>query len=115
MPKATIRSRTDGTEQLDYANYVYSNYFNLPGQTETGVRFVAATTEPDGTPLETPGIVHEKEAVEIDYENVELDDRYIWDNEHALNVWVSPINNVYEDEYSIFAGFSFSPTSMKTR
>ena len=37
-------------EQLDYANYVYSNYFNLPGQTETGVRFVAATTEPDGTP-----------------------------------------------------------------
>ena len=81
-------------EQLDYANYVYSNYFNLPGQTETGVRFVAATTAPDGTPLETPGIVHEKEAVEIDYENVELDDRYIWDNEHALNVWVSPINNV---------------------
>ena len=31
-------------EQLDYANYVYSNYFNLPGLTETGVRFVAATT-----------------------------------------------------------------------
>lgn len=96
-------------EQLDYANYVYSNYFNLPGQTESGVRFVAATTAPDGTPLETPGIVHEKEAVEIDYENVELDDQYVWDNEHALNVWVAPINNVYEDEYSIFAGFSFFP------
>ena len=47
--------------------------------------------------------------MEIDYENVELDDQYIWDNEHALNVWVAPINNVYEDEYSIFAGFSFFP------
>lgn len=96
-------------EQLDYANHVYSHYFNLPGQTETGVRFVAATTAPDGQPLETPGIVHEKEAVEIDYTNVELDDQYIWDNELALNVWVAPINNVYVDEYSIFAGFSFFP------
>ncbi len=29
--------------------------------------------------------------------------------EHALNVWVCPITNVYEDEYSIFAGFSYFP------
>lgn len=47
--------------------------------------------------------------MEIDSANAELEDRYVWDMEHALNVWVCPITNVYEDEYSIFAGFSYFP------
>ena len=80
-------------EQLDYANHVYGNYYNVPGQAETGVRFVAATHTPDGTPLETPGIVHETEAVEVDYQNPQIDGQYIWDMEYALNVWVCPIKN----------------------
>lgn len=83
----------------------------IPGQTETGVRFVAATHTPDGIPLETPGIVHEKEVVEIDFQNVELDDKYKWDTEHALNVWVCPIKNTdgIVNEYSILGGLSFLP------
>ncbi|OUO55770.1 hypothetical protein B5F77_00760 [Parabacteroides sp. An277] len=92
-------------EQLDYANHVYGNYYNLPEQTETGVRFVAATHTPDGTPLETPGIVHEKEAVEVDFLNLQIDDQYIWDMEYALNVWVCPILNAYVDEYTPVVGF----------
>ena len=99
-------------EQLDYANHVYGNYYNVPGQAETGVRFVAATHTPDGTPLETPGIVHEKEAVEIndpagqmfDSINDIIDDAYLWDMEYALNVWVCPIKNA-ED----LAGRTLSP------
>lgn len=74
------------SEQLEYANLVYANRYNIPGQTETGVRFVAATHTPDGRQLETPGIVRETEAVEIDYRKVQLDDKYLWDMEHALNV-----------------------------
>ena len=96
-------------EQLDYANRVYSNYFGIPGQEDTGVRFAPATHAPDGKPLSTPGMIYEKEPVEIDSANAELEDRYVWDMEHALNVWVCPITNVYEDEYSIFAGFSYFP------
>lgn len=98
-------------EQLDYANHVFGNYYDIPGQTETGVRFVAATHAPDGTQLETPGIVHEREAVEIDYQDVQMDDKYIWDMEHALNVWVCPIRNVdgYENGYRALAGFSYFP------
>ncbi len=98
-------------EQLDYANHVYGNYYKIPGQTETGVRFVAATHAPDGTQLETPGIVHETEAVEIDFMNVELDDKYVWDMEHALNVWVCPIKNAdeVESEYSLLGGFTMLP------
>ena len=98
-------------EQLDYANFVFGNRFNIPGQTETGVRFVPATHAPDGTPLETPGIVRETEAVEIDFLNVELDDKYVWDMEHALNVWAAPVKNVdsVEDEYSVLGGFAYLP------
>ena len=91
-------------EQLDYANHVYGNYYNVPGQAETGVRFVAATHTPDGTPLETPGIVHEKEAVEVDYQNPQIDGQYIWDMEYALNVWVCPILNAYVNG---FTGISY--------
>lgn len=98
-------------EQLEYANNVFGNYFNIPGQTKTGVRFVAVTHTPDGEPLETPGIVLEKEAVEIDYQDVELDDKYVWDEEYALNVWVCPIKNVdgIVDEYGVLGGFTFFP------
>ena len=91
-------------EQLDFANHVYGNYYNVPGQAETGVRFVAATHTPDGTPLETPGIVHEKEAVEVDYQNPQIDGQYIWDMEYALNVWVCPILNAYVNG---FTGISY--------
>lgn len=99
-------------EQIDYANLVYGNYFSIPGQ--TGVRFTAATHAPDGTPLETPGIVYEKEAVEIDYNNPELDGKYVWDNEYALNVWVCPIKNTgeFDTEYSA-AGLSDSRPGRK--
>lgn len=90
-------------EQLDYANLVYGNYYRIPGQTETSVRFVAATHAPDGTPLNTPGIVHEKEAVEVDLQNLYMDARYVWDMEHALNVWVCPVKN------SNVAGFTDFP------
>lgn len=98
-------------EQLEYANNVFGNCFNIPGQTKTGVRFVAVTHTPDGEPLETPGIVLEKEAVEIDYQDVELDDKYVWDEEYALNVWVCPIKNVdgIVDEYGVLGGFTFFP------
>ena len=94
-------------EQLDYANHVYGNYYGIPGQTDTGVRFVAATHAPDGTRLETPGIVHETEAVEVDHQNVQMDEKYIWDMEHALNVWICPIKNA--DGYNTIAGFSYYP------
>ena len=99
-------------EQLDYANYVYSNYFNLPGQTETGVRFVGATTAPDGTPLETPGIVHEKEAVEIDYEKTTgiygtMSMRSMCGS--ARSIMCTRTSTAYSP------GSRFSPTSMKTR
>lgn len=98
-------------EQIDYANRVYGNYFNIPGQTDTGVRFVAATHAPDGSALKTPGIVYENEAVVVDFETAEIDDKYVWDMEHALNVWVSPIK--YGDEVvsgnGTLAGFTFFP------
>lgn len=99
------------SEQIDYANHVYGNYYKIPGQTETGVRFVAATHAPDGTPLETPGIFHETEAAEIDIKNLEFDDKYVWDMEQVLNVWVCPIKNGDDlvNEYSALGGFSFYP------
>lgn len=78
-------------EQIDYANRVYGNYFNIPGQAETGVRFIGATHTPEGAPLKSPGIVYEKEPVVVDFETGEIDEKYIWDMEHALNVWVCPI------------------------
>lgn len=86
-------------------------YFKIPGQTETGVRFVAAAHAPDGTPLETPGIIREKEAVEIDFSAVELADKYVWDMEQVLNVWVAPFKNTdsFDTEYNSLAGFTFSP------
>lgn len=98
-------------EQIEYANLVFSNYYNIPGQADAGVRFVAATHAPDGTPLTTPGIVYEKEAVNINYYEPELDDKYIWDMEYALNVWVCPIYNgeIFEDEFHQLAGFSYYP------
>lgn len=92
-------------EQLDYANHVYGNYYNIPGQTETGVRFVAATHTPDGTQLETPGIIYEKEAVDLDYQNPQMDDKYIWDMEYALNVWVCPFKNIPE----MYGGLTMPP------
>lgn len=98
-------------EQLDYANNVFGNYYNIPGQTETGVRFAAATHAPDGTLLDTPGIIHETEAVEVDLQNIHMSGEYIWDMEYALNVWVCPIKNA--DEYvsgdSELGGFTFLP------
>lgn len=98
-------------EQLEYANNVFGNYYNIPGQIETGVRFVAATHAPDGTKLEIPGIVHETEAVEVDFQNVKMADKYVWDMEHALNVWICPIKNAddYENEYNILGGFTSYP------
>lgn len=98
-------------EQIEYANRVFGNYFNIPGQTDTGVRFVAATHAPDGSLLKSPGIVYEKEAVEIDFETGEIDDKYVWDMEHALNVWLSPIK--YGDDVingdGTLGGFTFFP------
>ena len=105
-------------EQIAYANHVFSNYFqipgqpgyfNLPAQVKTGVRFVPATHTPDGTPLETPGIVHETEPVEVDYQNGHIDEKYIWDMEHALNVWVCHIGNAEQSDGSIIAGYSSLP------
>lgn len=98
-------------EQLDYANNVFGNYYNIPGQTETGVRFVAATHAPDGSLLETPGIVHEAQAVEIDPHNIQMPGEYIWDMELALNVWVCPIKVADEDmsENYELGGFTFLP------
>lgn len=98
-------------EQLDYANYVFGNYYKVPGQTETGVRFVAATHTPDGTPLKTPGIVRESEAVDVDFQAPAMDEKYVWDMEHALNVWVCPIKNVdgFDNEYSTLGGFTYFP------
>ena len=106
-------------EQLAYANYVFSNYFQTPGQPEfgipdqvnTGVRFVPATEAPDGTPLETPGIVHEAEPIDLDYgeDETQLDRKYVWDMEHALNVWVCRIGNTEQPDGSIFAGYSSLP------
>lgn len=77
-------------EQIEYANYVYSNSFRIPGQTETGVRFVAATQAPDGTPLSTPGIIHETQPITIDYFYPKVPHQYVWDMEQVLNVWVAP-------------------------
>lgn len=98
-------------EQIQYANNVYGNYYNIAGQTETGIRFVPATHTPDGTLLETPGIVYEKEAVEVDLRDGLIDDKYIWDMEHALNVWICPIKNGEEvaGGYGTVGGFSFFP------
>lgn len=98
-------------DQLDYANYVYGNSYNIPGQTDTGVRFVAATHTPDGVALKTPGIVYEEEPLVIDYGHVEIDDKYVWDMEYALNVWVCPIVNTWDNGnvYSLFGGFSYLP------
>ena len=104
-------------EQLEYANNVYGNYYNIPGHTETGVRFIAATHAPDGTPLPTPGIVHETEAMEIDFKKintdneVDIDDKYVWDMEQVLNVWVCPIRNTedYVEGGDTFGGFASYP------
>ena len=81
---------------------IYSNYFSeVPGQVRTGVRFVPATLDPEGNPLQTPGVVYEQEAVKIDYLDTQLDRKYIWDMEKVLNVWVCPIDNAQTD----LAGF----------
>lgn len=65
-------------DMISYANHVYSNYFSeVPGQVRTGVRFVPATLDPEGNPLQTPGVVYEQEAVKIDYLDTQLDRKYI--------------------------------------
>ena len=93
-------------DMISYANHVYSNYFSeVPGQVRTGVRFVPATLDPEGNPLQTPGVVYEQEAVKIDYLDTQLDRKYIWDMEKVLNVWVCPIDNAQTD----LAGFSSFP------
>lgn len=92
-------------EMISYANHVYSGYFAIPKQSRTGVRFVPATHDTEGNPLQTPGVVYEKEAVRIDYLNTQLDRKYIWDMEKVLNVWVCPIDNATTD----LAGFSCFP------
>lgn len=91
-------------EQFDYANVVYANRHNIPGQTETGVRFTLATHTPDGTPLETPGIVREKEPESVIFHHAQIDEKYVWDMEQVLNVWVMPVIN----EEGL-AGFSWMP------
>lgn len=107
-------------EQLAYANHVYSNYFHIPGQegyfnipaqVKAGVRFVPATHTPDGTPLETPGIVRETEPLEIQYgsEHTQLDRKYVWDMEQVLNVWVCRIGGVEYTEGFTVGGYSSMP------
>lgn len=90
-------------EQIDFANHVYSNAFNIPGQFDTGVRFVLATHAPDGTPLSAPGIVYETSPLHLG-ENGVMDGKYIWDMEQVLNVWVMPF-----DDTNPIGGYSFSP------
>lgn len=81
-------------DQLEYANHVYGNSFRIPGQTETGVRFVAATQAPDGTPLSTPGIVYEKQPIVVNnQDSIYIDKQYVWDMEKVLNVWVAPFTD----------------------
>ena len=106
-------------EQIEYANHVYSNYyqipgqpgyFNIPAQVKTGVRFVPATEMPDGTPLETPGIYHEQEPINFNYGDDEsLDRKYVWDMEKVLNVWVCRIGGTETEDGSVFGGYTAMP------
>lgn len=99
-------------EELEYANYVYSNSFRIPGQTEAGVHFVAATQAPDGTPLTTPGVVYEKQPIVINMEDsIHLDNQCVWDMEKVLNVWVASFIDQGIDSTSntISQGFTALP------
>lgn len=80
-------------EMISYANHVYADYFRIPKQKRADVRFVPATHDIVGNPLQTPGIVYEKESITIDGENPQLDSQYIWDMEKVLNVWVCNIES----------------------
>ena len=58
-------------------------------------------------------MIYEKEPVEIDSANAELEDRYVWDMEHALNVWVCPITNVTRMNTAYSQDSRISLSSMK--
>lgn len=98
-------------DMLEYANVLYSNYYGLPHQCDAKVCFVPAERDPQGRPLERPGIRYEREKVYvdaagevhgIDYEN------HLWDMEQALNVWVCPFGKIAGDE-TVLGGFSNFP------
>lgn len=100
-------------EQMEYANYVYGNSFRIPGQTETGVRFVAATQAPDGTALSTPGIIHETQPLTVYRSQPQIPEQYVWNMEQVLNVWVAPFvqdTSAMENVTSeIETGFTYIP------
>lgn len=98
-------------DMLEYANIVYGNYYGLPHQCDAKVCFVLAERDPQGRPLELPGIRYEQEGVYVDAagEVHGMDEEnHLWDMEQALNVWVCPFDMEIEDN-SVLAGFSWLP------
>ena len=96
-------------DMLEYANMVYGHYYGLPHQCDAQVCFAPAERDPQGRPLESPGIRYEQERVYVDAagEVHGIDpDIHLWDMEQALNVWVCPFDM---EGSSALAGFSWLP------
>lgn len=98
-------------DMLEYANMIFGHYYGLPHQCDAQVCFVPAERDPEGRPLESPGIRYEQERVYVDAARRVhgLDsDIHLWDMEQVLNVWVCPFDMEMEDN-SVLAGFSWLP------
>lgn len=99
-------------DMLEYADLVFSNYYGLPHLCDAEVCFVPAERDPQGRPLEQPGIRYEREGVYVDAELTPRGfdpSRHLCDMEQVLNVWVCPFRDA-EMGYDFFAaGLSYLP------
>lgn len=100
-------------DMLEYADLVFSNYYGLPHLCDAEVCFVPAERDPQGRPLEQPGIRYERQGVYVD---AELTPRgfdpaiHLCDMEQVLNVWVCPFRDA-EMGYDFFvSGLSYLPS-----
>lgn len=101
-------------DQLEYANLVYANAWNLPSDiaTDVKVHFDLATTDDDGNVLKEPGFVYEKSVAEFSWNSgLETADKndimeYLWNPKRVINVFVcdfSPeVSAMGESEFPYF-------------
>lgn len=105
VPIDSTQNNTERVQDwLEFANMVFSNYYDLPHLADADIRFVPALQDPDGNPLETPGMHYYSEELHLDNFDV-VGNAPLWNMEKALNVWIAPFYNMDAAGISTFPYF----------